>query len=122
MDIIRPDIIWISGRCYRVNKTIDSVENTETKQSTQYLEEGRFSISRIILNNYPPVSPRAEKIVRKWCIRGAFIVHFQCTIGTILKILLAPFIDLYGDDDDEDFFHIEQIDRNRFKSNFHVAQ
>lgn len=40
MDILKPELVWIGGRCYRVNPTVHSDEDIVSKPSNQYIEEG----------------------------------------------------------------------------------
>lgn len=45
MDILRPQLLWIGKRCYRINNTIDTNEQLHQKPATnEYIEDGKFDL------------------------------------------------------------------------------
>lgn len=47
MDILRPQLLWVGKRCFRLNKTIDINEQHQQQQPTktnEYIEDGKFSV------------------------------------------------------------------------------
>lgn len=54
MDILRPELTWIDGKCYRVNAVQCGDDNTEQQhpQSTnEYIEEGLFKSILFCVNH-----------------------------------------------------------------------
>lgn len=45
MDVLKPELLWVGGRCYRVNlntlKDNDDGNNNQ-KQTNEYIEEGTY--------------------------------------------------------------------------------
>lgn len=41
MDVLKPELMWIGGRCYRVNKTTDFDGDSDIPKSKQYVEDGK---------------------------------------------------------------------------------
>ena len=40
MEVLKPDLIWIEGRCYRINPQNSSqIENSERPEEYEYEEE-----------------------------------------------------------------------------------
>lgn len=52
MDVLKPQLIWIEGRCYRVNKTTDLEDVKDVTPSNKYVEEG-IDASFAIANHKP---------------------------------------------------------------------
>lgn len=48
MDILRPQLLWLGKRCYRINNNIDVNEQQHQKPTltNEYIEDGRFCIKR----------------------------------------------------------------------------
>lgn len=41
MDVLKPELIWVGGRCYRLNPLQDDEDNGNMRQkSNTYVEEG----------------------------------------------------------------------------------
>lgn len=93
MDVLKPELMWIGGRCYRVNKTTESNVDNVIPNSNQYIEDGK-----------PLHSKRTHQ-----------------TPNQFYDNMFSDHPDLYAEDDDDDY-DIQQIERNRFKTTFHVPQ
>lgn len=48
MDILRPQLLWLGKRCFRINNTIDINEQQQRQQkptnTTEYIEDGEFEL------------------------------------------------------------------------------
>lgn len=44
MDILKPQLVWLGKRCYRINNNIDANEQQNQKPATknEYIEDGKF--------------------------------------------------------------------------------
>lgn len=43
MNILSPQLMWINGRCYRINPTIDNLADVPVEKThAEYIEEGNF--------------------------------------------------------------------------------
>lgn len=93
MDVLKPELVWVGGRCYRVNTLKDSDNDAgHQRQTNEYVEEGRLKNRK-----------RSE----------VFTQFF------LLNYLI--FTDLYGDADNDDYI-IEEFGSNQYRAKFHVAQ
>lgn len=46
MDILKPQLLWLGKRCYRINNTIDKNEQQHQKAATknEYIEDGKCGL------------------------------------------------------------------------------
>lgn len=42
MDVLKPELLWIDGRCYRVTKSSDMDDEPPDPRSNAYVEDGKF--------------------------------------------------------------------------------
>lgn len=47
MEVLKPELLWIGGRCYRVNKSSDMDDDPPVSKSNAYVEEGKL-ITKIL--------------------------------------------------------------------------
>lgn len=93
MEILKPELLWIGSRCYRINAVADdedSVTDAKPTAKNEYVEEGEIALNEISLAKYWYTSTQS----------------------------LA---DLYGEDADEEEYNVVEQGPNRFKTSFHVA-
>lgn len=97
MDVIKPQLVWVGKRCYRVNSVGGETHSEQKTTTNEYVEDGLFIFSMRICN----------------CLRS--YQRFQ--------FLWMFVIDLYGDEQDcegEDEFEIVEASAGRYKTSFHV--
>lgn len=105
MDILRPQLLWVGKRCYRINNNIDINEQQQQQRSTnEYIENGEC------------VCAIAMEIEKDKLEKKNF---HECFISQ----------DLYDENDDgedcanaQDEYDVVEIAPNRYKTAFHVPQ
>lgn len=69
MEVLKPDLVWIDGRCYRVNKTTDLEDVKDVAPSNQYVEEGigaSFAIHNLKPKHIFSSTGISFRYVRRW--------------------------------------------------------
>lgn len=114
MYVLKPQLLWVGKRCYRVNSVAND-DNLEQQQpdTNEYIEDGRFCHD---LQNLWDFS--------HWDLGEFSIYYKESRIFDKFSSFHLTLTDLYGDDGEEaevrDELEIIEVSANRFKTMIHV--